>query len=105
MATANITREHEKTCITNCPYDDGEDCYCNIGHHCWCTADNARDLGLDDPDDVGISAYRTIFEALDDILSNAAEDEEDGPEMCVAELDELIATARSIRERILTGVR
>jgi hypothetical protein len=55
MDTNVITREHDDDCATQCPVPEGEKC--RIGHSCWCSAQNAEDLGLYEPDAIGESAY------------------------------------------------
>lgn len=102
MTEVIITREHDEECITLCEVPKREKC--RVGHSCWCSAQNAEDLGLYDPDQIGESAYNHVYDAIDEAMESAAqEDDTDLVDMALGELDNLIAWANQVRHFIITG--
>lgn len=61
-------------------------------------------LGFADPDDVGASEYRAIYDCIADALVNVEEEVADEPPVFVAAmLDEFILHARTLRRTVETG--
>lgn len=103
MTTIEITREHEDECITLCEVPKREKC--RVGHFCWCTAIDCDGLGLPDPDDIGATEYRAIYDALNEGLESAAEDggEYDPASTAIGMLDEVLAWASKMRKALVEG--
>lgn len=64
-----------------------------------------RDFGLADPDDIGVSEYRAIYENLADALADYSDENlpnMSAHEYAIAILDEFVGWAINMREKVIS---